>query len=53
MIEPDGQRCYSFCNKTTNGGRLSEDCCGYGPEEYFLPRADILDGVSTVRAPCP
>lgn len=44
VFEPDGQHCYSFANTTTNGGRLSQDCKGYGPEEYLIEKAGIFDG---------
>src|SRR4051812_38355824 len=36
VYEPNGEHCYSFNNCTSNDGRLSLDCNGYGPEEYFL-----------------
>eukprot|EP01126_Amoeba_proteus_P024524 TRINITY_DN24697_c0_g1_i1.p1 TRINITY_DN24697_c0_g1~~TRINITY_DN24697_c0_g1_i1.p1 ORF type:complete len:756 (-),score=204.11 TRINITY_DN24697_c0_g1_i1:45-2312(-) len=38
--EPSGEKCYSFHNKTKNGGFLSRDFTGgYGPEEYMIRKA--------------
>jgi len=40
MIEPTGDKCYSFNNHTLNGGLLSQDVTqGYGPEEYIIKTA--------------
>jgi len=40
VIEPTGEKCYSFHNQTKLGGFLSRDFTGgYGPEEYLLKRA--------------
>jgi len=40
VIEPDGQRCYSMNNFTSNGGLISRDCVGFGPEEYMIRTAN-------------
>eukprot|EP01126_Amoeba_proteus_P010983 TRINITY_DN14359_c0_g1_i7.p1 TRINITY_DN14359_c0_g1~~TRINITY_DN14359_c0_g1_i7.p1 ORF type:complete len:233 (-),score=43.95 TRINITY_DN14359_c0_g1_i7:124-822(-) len=39
VCEPDGQKCYSMSNTTPNGGFLSCDCVGFGPEEYWIRKA--------------
>eukprot|EP01130_Rhizamoeba_saxonica_P003984 TRINITY_DN1648_c0_g1_i2.p1 TRINITY_DN1648_c0_g1~~TRINITY_DN1648_c0_g1_i2.p1 ORF type:complete len:1848 (-),score=481.97 TRINITY_DN1648_c0_g1_i2:78-5597(-) len=40
VLEPTGEECYSFHNKTAIGGLLSRDFThGYGPEEYLLRTA--------------
>jgi Ca-activated chloride channel family protein len=37
VTEPTGEKCYYSHNRTTIGGRLSNDFTdGYGPEEYLL-----------------
>jgi len=49
VIEPTGDTCYSFHNKTKIGGMLSRDFTyGYGPEEYLLHRA--IPGEYTIFA---
>lgn len=39
VFEPCGSHCYSMTNTTPNGGVLSCDCVGFGPEEYWIKRA--------------
>jgi len=42
VIEPSGEKCYSFHNKTTSGGLLSRNFThGYGPQEYLVRQAQI------------
>jgi len=45
--EPSGEKCFSFHNKTSNGGMLSRDFShGYGPEEYLIRTAE--EGTYTI-----
>lgn len=37
--EPGGELCNPYHNCTSIGGHLTRDFSGYGPEEYFLPKA--------------
>eukprot|EP01124_Arcella_intermedia_P006116 TRINITY_DN13586_c0_g2_i2.p1 TRINITY_DN13586_c0_g2~~TRINITY_DN13586_c0_g2_i2.p1 ORF type:complete len:152 (+),score=37.73 TRINITY_DN13586_c0_g2_i2:176-631(+) len=39
VIDPDGEKCYAMHNLTKNGGILSSDCMGYGPEVFMLRTA--------------
>jgi len=40
VLEPSGERCTTFHNKTTSGGMLSRNFShGYGPMEYLLRHA--------------
>eukprot|EP01124_Arcella_intermedia_P021407 TRINITY_DN2998_c0_g1_i4.p1 TRINITY_DN2998_c0_g1~~TRINITY_DN2998_c0_g1_i4.p1 ORF type:complete len:2001 (-),score=648.20 TRINITY_DN2998_c0_g1_i4:83-6085(-) len=40
VVEPSGERCYTFNNKTTSGGMISRNFShGYGPQEYLLRSA--------------
>mmetsp|Transcript_27952 Transcript_27952/g.31080 ORF Transcript_27952/g.31080 Transcript_27952/m.31080 type:complete len:205 (+) Transcript_27952:32-646(+) len=40
VTEPNGQECYSFNDRTKNGGLVSRDfTSGYGPVEYVLRSA--------------
>jgi len=41
IIEPNGEKCYSFHNKTKSGGMLSRNFThGYGPQEYLIRSAE-------------
>eukprot|EP01124_Arcella_intermedia_P035783 TRINITY_DN9213_c0_g1_i15.p1 TRINITY_DN9213_c0_g1~~TRINITY_DN9213_c0_g1_i15.p1 ORF type:complete len:760 (-),score=213.36 TRINITY_DN9213_c0_g1_i15:918-2963(-) len=40
VVEPSGEKCYSFNNKTRNGGMMSRNfSCGHGPQEYLIRSA--------------
>eukprot|EP01124_Arcella_intermedia_P006117 TRINITY_DN13586_c0_g2_i3.p1 TRINITY_DN13586_c0_g2~~TRINITY_DN13586_c0_g2_i3.p1 ORF type:complete len:152 (+),score=36.90 TRINITY_DN13586_c0_g2_i3:176-631(+) len=39
VIAPDGEKCYAMHNITKNGGILSSDCLGYGPEVFMIRTA--------------
>jgi len=40
VIEPSGEECYSFHNKTASGGTMSRNFThGYGPQEYLVRQA--------------
>eukprot|EP01125_Pyxidicula_operculata_P003671 TRINITY_DN1487_c2_g1_i2.p2 TRINITY_DN1487_c2_g1~~TRINITY_DN1487_c2_g1_i2.p2 ORF type:complete len:1435 (-),score=386.19 TRINITY_DN1487_c2_g1_i2:4641-8945(-) len=39
VVQPSGERCYSFHNTTVEGGLISTDCTGFGPEEFIIRRA--------------
>jgi len=42
VIEPLGEECYSFHNKTASGGLLSRNFThGYGPQEYITRQAQM------------
>jgi len=40
IVEPSGEKCYTFNNKTAFGGMISRNFShGYGPQEYLLRQA--------------
>jgi len=39
ILEPNGEKCYSFHNITSHGGLISVDCPVFGPEEYVIRNA--------------
>jgi len=48
VIEPNGECCYSFNNKTSNKGMVSRNFTnGYGPQEYLVRHA--VTGVYIVK----
>jgi len=47
VLEPNGEKCFSLNNTTSNGGILSCDCVGLGPEEYMIRRAP--PGLYTIK----
>lgn len=40
VTDPNGEKCYYSYNRTSNGGRISNDFTdGFGPEQFLLKRA--------------
>jgi len=50
VLEPSGEKCYSFNNKTSLGGMTSRNFThGYGPQEYLLRCAQAGSYIVSVK----